>query len=74
MDAWTPTLTLAELRAAGHAGWKDNYLYVEGTVFRIIARSLSSGVYDIRIEPSALSLTHSLLLDGWYRMPHAEIA
>jgi len=74
VDALPTTLTLAQLRTAGCAGWKDNYLYVEGTVFRIVAVPLSETAYDICIEPSVLSQSHPMLVDGWSRMPHEAVA
>ena len=70
MDARPPTSTLARLRAAGQAGWKDDYLYVEGTVFRIVGVPQPGGSYRIRIRPSDLPEDSALLRDGWSRMPH----
>ena len=63
------TLTLPELRAAGRAGWRAGYLFVEGVVFRIVAIPQPGGSYQVCIRPSDIEQTSSLLREGWSHMP-----
>ena len=64
------TLTLPQLRASGRAGWKEGYLFVEETVFRIVAIPKTDRVYQVAVRPSALEETSTKLHDGWAFMPH----
>lgn len=64
------TLTLPQLRSAGRAGWKEGYLFVEGTVFRIVAIPKPGGAYQVGMRPSDLDDKSPSLRDGWSHMPH----
>ena len=65
------TLTLPQLRAVGRAGWKEGYLFVEETVFRIVALPDPGGVCHVGIRLSNLHDQSPLIRDGWSSMPHA---
>jgi len=63
------THTLTDLRAAGRAGWKDDYLFVEGRVLRIVALPSPSGANVVQIRRTSLRDEDTLLRDGWSLLP-----
>lgn len=63
------THTLAELRAAGRAGWKDNYLFAEGRVLRIVAVPSPGGANIVQIRRTSLKDRDAPLRDGWSLLP-----
>lgn len=71
MDALQTSGThkLSELRAAGRAGWKDDYLFAEGRVLRIVALPSPDGANVVRIRRTSLKDDDALLQDGWSLLP-----
>jgi hypothetical protein len=61
--------TLAAIRAGGRAAWKEDYLYVEGRIYRIVALPSPGGANHVAIRPSALAKESPLLQDGWRELP-----
>jgi hypothetical protein len=63
------TYTLAQVRAAGLPAWKEDYLFVERRVYRIVAFPEPGGGNRVHIRPSDLEESSPLLRDGWMHMP-----
>lgn len=65
MDAATDrTYTLRELRELGKAAWKEDYLFVEGRIIRVVAIP-DGGGYRVRFRASSLDDSYPGVQEGW---------
>jgi hypothetical protein len=65
----SPTFTLDEIRATDRAAWKEDYLFVEGRILRIVALPTPDGANHVHVRPSCLDESSPLVRDGWMLMP-----
>ena len=65
MDAPTDrTYTLREVRETGKAAWKEDYLFVNGEIIRVVAIP-DGGAYRVRFRVSSLDESHAAVQEGW---------